>query len=42
VGGYQDVYVKATNGWHFKSRLHVFPPAVPGTVDIAATYQSKR
>jgi hypothetical protein len=42
VGGYQDVYVKTTNGWHFKSRLHVFPPAVPGTVDIAATYQSTR
>jgi hypothetical protein len=39
VGGYQDVYVKTTSGWRFKSRLHVFPPAVPGTVDIASTYK---
>ena len=39
VGGYQDVYVKTASGWRFKSRLHVFPPAVPGTVDIAATYK---
>ena len=39
VGGYQDVYVKTANGWRFKTRLHVFPPAVPGTVDIAATYK---
>jgi hypothetical protein len=42
VGGYQDVYVKTANGWRFKSRLHVFPPAVPGTVDIAAMYRSTR
>jgi hypothetical protein len=40
VGGYQDVYVKTAKGWRFKSRLHVFPPAIPGTVDIAAMYQS--
>jgi SnoaL-like domain len=40
VGGYQDVYVKTAAGWRFKSRLHVFPPAIPGTVDIAAMYQS--
>lgn len=39
VGGYQDVYVKTVHGWRFKSRLHVFPPAVPGTIDIAATYK---
>ncbi len=39
VGGYQDVYVKTANGWRFKSRLHVFPPAVPGTIDIAAMYK---
>ncbi|MEO8257883.1 MAG: nuclear transport factor 2 family protein [Acidobacteriota bacterium] len=32
VGGYQDVYVKAAGGWRFKSRLHVFPPLVTGTV----------
>lgn len=38
VGGYQDVYAKTANGWRFKSRLHVFPPAVPGTVDIAKMY----
>ena len=38
VGGYQDVYVKTANGWRFKSRLHVFPPAIPGTVDIARMY----
>jgi hypothetical protein len=36
VGGYQDVYVKTPNGWRFKSRLHVFPPGIPGTVDLAA------
>ena len=34
VGGYQDVYVKTSQGWRFKSRLHVFPPRVPGTVDL--------
>ncbi|PWT83245.1 MAG: hypothetical protein C5B57_07270 [Blastocatellia bacterium] len=34
VGGYQDVYVKTSRGWRFKSRLHVFPPLIPGTVDI--------
>src|SRR5215472_7328474 len=39
VGGYQDVYVKTSNGWRFKSRLHVFPPAVPGTIDIASMYK---
>ena len=38
VGGYQDVYVKTAKGWRFKSRLHVFPPDVPGTVDIAKVY----
>jgi hypothetical protein len=31
VGGYQDVYVKTPNGWRFKSRIHVFPPEVPGS-----------
>ena len=36
VGGYQDVYVKTAKGWRFKTRLHVFPPAIPGAVDIAA------
>ena len=40
VGGYQDVYVKTAKGWRFKTRLHVFPPTVPGTVDIATMYQS--
>src|SRR5262245_38071975 len=40
VGGYQDVYVKTTKGWRFKSRMHVFPPDVPGTIDIAAKYPS--
>lgn len=40
VGGYQDVYVKTPHGWRFKSRLHVFPPNVPGTIDIATMYQS--
>jgi SnoaL-like domain len=39
VGGYQDVYVKTAKGWRFKSRMHVFPPAVPGNVDIAAIYR---
>ncbi len=39
VGGYQDVYVKTAKGWRFKSRLHVFPPAVPGTIDIASLYK---
>jgi hypothetical protein len=24
-GGYEDVYVKTTDGWRFKSRVHVFP-----------------
>ena len=24
-GGYEDVYVKAPNGWRFQSRVHVFP-----------------
>ena len=38
VGGYQDVYVKTAQGWRFKSRLHVFPPDVPGTVDIEKVY----
>ena len=38
VGGYQDVYVKTAKGWRFKSRLHVFPPDVPGTVDIHKVY----
>jgi hypothetical protein len=41
VGGYQDVYVKTPQGWRFKSRLHVFPPAVPGTIDIATMYGGK-
>ena len=40
VGGYQDVYVKTPQGWRFKTRLHVFPPTVPGTIDIATMYQS--
>jgi hypothetical protein len=35
VGGYQDVYVKTAQGWRFKSRLHVFPPLVPGTVSLS-------
>jgi hypothetical protein len=39
VGGYQDVYVKTSQGWRFKTRLHVFPPAVPGTIDIATMYK---
>jgi ketosteroid isomerase-like protein len=30
VGGYQDVYVRTPNGWRIKSRVHVFPPQVPG------------
>jgi hypothetical protein len=30
VGGYQDVYVKTAKGWRFKSRIHVFPPQIPG------------
>jgi actinorhodin biosynthesis protein ActVIA len=24
-GGYEDVYVKTSDGWRFKSRVHVFP-----------------
>lgn len=24
-GGYEDFYVKTTEGWRFKSRVHVFP-----------------
>jgi hypothetical protein len=24
-GGYEDVYVKTTEGWRFRSRIHVFP-----------------
>ena len=24
-GGYEDVYVKTSTGWRFKSRVHVFP-----------------
>ena len=35
VGGYQDVYVKTAQGWRFKSRLHVFPPLIPGTVKLS-------
>ena len=35
VGGYQDVYVKTAQGWRFKSRLHVFPPLIPGTVNLS-------
>ena len=31
VGGYQDVYVKTAQGWRFKKRIHVFPPAIPGS-----------
>ena len=31
VGGYQDVYVKTAAGWRFKSRIHVFPPHLPGS-----------
>jgi hypothetical protein len=31
VGGYQDVYVKTPAGWRFKSRIHVFPPDIPGS-----------
>jgi len=42
VGGYQDVYVKTAKGWRFKSRLHVFPPAIPGSVDIAALERAAR
>jgi catechol 2,3-dioxygenase-like lactoylglutathione lyase family enzyme len=42
VGGYQDVYVKTAKGWRFKSRLHVFPPDVPGTVDIEKVYGPPR
>jgi ketosteroid isomerase-like protein len=30
VGGYQDVYVKTPQGWRIKSRVHVFPPQIPG------------
>jgi hypothetical protein len=30
VGGYQDVYVRTAKGWRFKSRVHVFPPQIPG------------
>jgi SnoaL-like protein len=42
VGGYQDVYVKTAQGWRFKSRLHVFPPRIPGTVDIAEVEKQAR
>ena len=24
-GGYEDIYVKSSKGWRFKSRLHVWP-----------------
>jgi hypothetical protein len=24
-GGYEDVYVKTSDGWRFRSRIHVFP-----------------
>jgi hypothetical protein len=40
VGGYQDVYVKTAKGWRFRTRLHVFPPDIPGTVDIAKVFGS--
>lgn len=30
-GGYQDIYVKTTAGWRFKSRVHVYPPQIPGS-----------
>jgi hypothetical protein len=30
VGGYQDVYVRTSQGWRFKSRVHVFPPQIAG------------
>jgi SnoaL-like domain len=30
VGGYQDVYVRTPKGWRIKSRVHVFPPQIPG------------
>ena len=42
VGGYQDVYVKTPLGWRFKTRLHVFPPRVPGTVDMAEVVRLAR
>jgi SnoaL-like domain len=29
-GGYQDAYVKTADGWRFKSRIHVYPPQIPG------------
>ena len=31
VGGYQDVYVRTDKGWRIKRRIHVFPPAIPGS-----------
>jgi hypothetical protein len=31
VGGYQDVYVRTPAGWRFRSRIHVFPPDLPGS-----------
>jgi len=30
VGGYQDIYVRTPRGWRFQSRIHVFPPQLPG------------
>jgi SnoaL-like domain len=30
VGGYQDVYARTPKGWRIKSRVHVFPPQIPG------------
>ena len=29
-GGYQDIYVKTTDGWRFRERVHVYPPQIPG------------
>jgi len=36
VGGYQDVYVRTPKGWRIKSRVHVFPPQIPGEYKISS------
>ena len=41
VGGYQDLYVKTAQGWRFKKRIHIFPPAVPGTYVFPADEPAK-
>ncbi len=41
VGGYQDVFVKTPQGWRIKTRIHIFPPNIPGTYVFPADEPAK-